>query len=106
MISLWLSVVWAGIIAALALSAAHWLRTLPLARGRRRVLAWGLLIAPLITPSLLVSYTYSRWALNLIATPGWNLAFYSLILLFKLAPVAALARFLLPPSISGEALHC
>src|SRR5688572_22533169 len=67
---------------------------------------WALLIAPLCTPTLLVSYTYAPLALWLTGMPLVALAFYSMLVALKFIPLAALARRFFPPAISREATFC
>ncbi len=74
-------------------------------RGRARTLAWTLLVAPLFTPSLLISYTFSKVALALIVSPWSHEALYIGTLALKLAPVAVIVRVLLPAPLSQEASH-
>ncbi len=74
--------------------------------GGKRGSAWrtACLLAPLLTPSLLISYAAAPIALHLT---GWKLTtFYSVVLMLKLTPLAALIRDFLPPPLSAEALHC
>jgi len=74
-------------------------------RGRTRVIGWCLLLAPLCTPALLVSYGYAQGALA-FAPPVFKEAAYALVLTLRLAPIAALARYFFPPRISREASFC
>ena len=77
------------------------------ARGAKRsAWFWLLALAPLLTPALLVSYAWSRFALKLGAWPWALHGFYAAILTLKLAPIAALARHFLPPPLSAEADFC
>ena len=93
-------------IAALALALATPLaRLLTHTHGRQRTLAWALLLAPLLTPALLVSYAYSHLALRLMAVPGAIAALYFAALTLKLVPVAALILHFVPPAISPEAVR-
>ena len=94
-------------IAGLALVLAPPLaRLLAHTHGRRRALVWALLLAPLLTPALLVSYAYSHLALRLMAVPGATSALYFAALTLKLVPVAALILHFVPPAISPEAVRC
>ncbi len=79
-----------------------WLATRP---GRTRTLAWGLLLAPMFTPSLLISYAFAKFALALMAAPWSREALYLGILALKLIPVAVIIRVLFPPPLSAEARH-
>jgi hypothetical protein len=67
---------------------------------------WSLLLAPLLTPALVVSYAFAPIALRLTGQPWALAAFYSTLLIFKLCPFAALARFFFPPPLSAEARFC
>lgn len=78
----------------------------PLGRGRLGGLKLCLLLAPLLTPTLVISYACAPIALSLTDTPRALLAFYSGLLVLKLAPLAALARRLMPPSLSAEGAFC
>ena len=97
---------------ALAIAALALLLAPPLARllahthGRRRTLAWALLLAPLLTPALLVSYAYAHLAHQLMATPGATATLYLAALTLKLVPVAVLVLHFVPPSLSAEAIRC
>ena len=93
-------------IAGLALVLAPPLaRLLAHTHGRQRTLVWALLLAPLLTPALLVSYSYSHVALRLMAVPGATGALYFAALTLKLVPVASLILHFVPPAISPEAIH-
>jgi len=74
-------------------------------RGRSRVLAWMLLVAPFFTPSLLVSYGMVRFAIALIVSTWGHEALYVGVLALKLFPVAVVLRVLLPPPLSAESRH-
>ncbi|HSI12090.1 MAG TPA: hypothetical protein VK961_08605 [Chthoniobacter sp.] len=89
---------------ALAVSAPlnHWLLA---QRGRLRVLAWGLTLAPFFTPPLLVSYALSKFAMALLVSTWGHEALYISVLALKLIPVAVVLRALLPSSLSAEAWH-
>jgi hypothetical protein len=67
---------------------------------------WALVVAPLCTPALFVSYTYAPLALHLTGTPWLLNSFYSGLLALKLIPLAVIARRLFPPSLSAEAGFC
>ncbi len=97
----------AAIIGGAAVAISGWLaQSLTGFRGRARTVAWALLLAPFLTPSLLISYAFSRIAFALIASPWWHHALYAAVLLLKLVPVATVIRWLLPPPLSAEARHC
>lgn len=71
-------------------------------RGQRRALGWLLLLAPLCTPALLVSYGYGKGAFA-FAPAMWKEAGYTLIVALRLVPIAALARLFFPSALSAEA---
>ena len=77
--------------------------SLPRVLGPKR---WALVIAPLCTPALLVSYTYASWALRLTGSPWLLNIFYSVLVGLKLIPLAVIARRMFPPMISREARFC
>ena len=101
-----------GAARALAIAVLAVVLAPPLARllahmhGRLRTLTWALLLAPLLTPALLISYAYSHFALQLMAVPGATAALYFASLTLKLVPVAALILHFVPPAISPEAVRC
>ena len=97
----------ATLIAFAAVLFGGWLgRSLAGLRGRPRTVAWALLFAPFVTPSLLISYSYSRLALALVSSPWKHHALYAVVLLLKLIPVATLVRVLMPSPLSPEARRC
>lgn len=89
---------------AMAVSAplSHWLGA---QRGRLRVLAWGLVLAPFFTPPLLVSYALSKFAMALLVSSWGHEALYIGVLALKLVPVAVVLRVLSPSSLTAEAWH-
>ncbi len=96
----------AGIVAGEAVALSGWLsRALAAFRGRLCPVGWALLLAPFLTPPLLVSYAYSRIALALVVTPWSHHFLYATLLFLKLAPVATVVRWIIPSALSGEALH-
>src|SRR5260221_5113465 len=70
-------------LAAIAVSAplSRWLAA---QRGRSRVFAWILLLAPFFTPPLLVSYALSKFAVALIVSVWSHEALYIGMLGLKL----------------------
>ena len=96
-----LSVGLLGVLLALPLS-----RLLASPGKRARLGAWTLILAPYLTPSLLVGYAYSNFSLSLVRHPSWNALFYSALLVMKLAPVAAVVVYFAPSLFSQEAVHC
>ena len=94
-------------IALLALALARPLaRLLAHTQGRMRTVTWALLLAPLLTPALLVSYAYSHLALRLMAVPGGGTALYLVALALKFTPVAVLVLHFAPPALAEEGAHC
>lgn len=90
---------------------------LPLAVGLTRLLRhsprrqrrwiWICLLAPFFAPDLLAGYAWSNFALSLVRYPVWNELLYAVLIMMKLAPVAAVAIHFSPPApVSAEALHC
>jgi hypothetical protein len=73
--------------------------------GRERTLAWALLLAPFFTPSLLISYAFSKFALALVVSPWSHEALYISVLALKMMPVAVILRRHLPSPLSPEALQ-
>lgn len=92
-----------GLALAIATPLSRWL---PALRGRRAMLALAALLAPFLTPPLLVSYAFSKFALTLVVAPWSHEALYLGVLALKLAPVAVITRILVPEPLSAEALHC
>jgi ABC-type Fe3+ transport system permease subunit len=66
----------------------------------------ALLLLPLLAPALLVSYAYAPVALRLTSQPALLLLAYSALIGLKLASLAAVARWLFPPSLPPEAQYC
>jgi ABC-type Fe3+ transport system permease subunit len=66
----------------------------------------GLMVAPLLTPALLVSYAYAPLALRLTGQPALLLVGYSLLLTLKLTLLVALARWFFPTGLTREANFC
>ena len=89
---------------AVAVSAplAPWLLV---QRGRARVIAWLLLLAPFFTPPLLVSYAFAKFAMALLVSFWGHEALYIAVLALKLIPVAVVLRTLLPSPLSPEGRH-
>ncbi|MEI9896532.1 MAG: hypothetical protein WDN28_22395 [Chthoniobacter sp.] len=77
-------------------AAGRWLTA---QRGRSRICAWVLLLAPFFTPPLLVSYSLAK-----VALIGHE-ALYIGVLALKLIPVAVVLRALLPSPLSAEGRH-
>lgn len=90
------------VIGLLSIGSAYAIR--PLLAARR--MAWAVLLAPYLTPTLLVGYAYGSFSLSLVRHPAANGALYAALLWLKLTPVAAVVLAFTPQSISAEALHC
>jgi hypothetical protein len=90
-----------GAIALTALIIAP-LLTRQLAAAGSQQRTWALLLAPMLTPALLVSYVYAPWVVH----PGALPAIYFAALTLKLVPLAAVVQHFLPPALSAEAAHC
>ena len=93
------------VIAALAIAAAYAVcgALVTLRVGWRRRAAWCLLLAPFLTPALVVGYAYSVS----VRHPLLNEAFYVLLMTARLVPVAtAILYFAPPPAITPPALWC
>jgi ABC-type Fe3+ transport system permease subunit len=87
--------------ALLAAPCAAWLT-----HARRPRIAWMLLLAPLLTPSLLIGYAYINFATPLVQYPHLHHGLYVLLVLMKFAPVAVLIVLFAPaPAMSDTALH-
>ena len=94
-------------VGVLAVAAGLPLRNLLASAGRgTRRLAWAAVLAPYLTPVLLVGYAYSNFSLSLVRHPGWNALLYSLLLWMKLVPVAVLVLWFAPSPLSPQAVHC
>jgi hypothetical protein len=92
------------LIALVALAVSGELsRWLAVQTGRARMLAWALLVAPFFTPSLLISYAFSKFALALVASPWSHEALYIGTLALKLIPLAVILRLYLPSALTPEA---
>jgi ABC-type Fe3+ transport system permease subunit len=73
---------------------------------RARTLAWALLLAPFLTPSILVGYGWRMTALALRGGAAAQEILYAFLVLAKLAPAAAVVLHFAPRAISLEARHC
>jgi len=89
------------VIGLLSIGSAYAIRPLLVTRK----MAWVLLLAPYLTPTLLVGYGYGSFSLSLVRHPAANELLYAMLLWLKLTPVAAVVIALTPPSVSAEALH-
>lgn len=99
----WVDIFRAGCVALLAVVSALLLRPLVAARGRG---LWALLLAPYLTPALLVGYAYANFALSLIRYPQVNQAWYAVLLWLKLAPLAWLVLHFAADPLPAAARHC
>jgi len=80
-------------------------RVLVHARGAWSRLALVLLLAPLVTPSVLTGYAYAAFAVGLRSRPAGE-ALYLGLLTLRLAPVAALVVAFMPQPISPTGRYC
>jgi hypothetical protein len=87
----------------IALPLRNFLFTLP---RRARAAVWIAVLAPYVTPSLLVGYAYAPAALAFLRQPAWSGFLYGVILLLKLTPLATVVLYFAPPPLSGEASFC
>jgi hypothetical protein len=96
------------LIAAVGLWLAVWLqRLLSATGGPARRLLWVLLLAPFLSPGLIVGYGYRNYSLSLVHYPQWNEALYAAIVLFQAVPVGVLLlHFAPPPPVASSGLHC
>lgn len=87
--------------------AVHLPRLAAQQRGTMRLIAWVLVLAPSLSPGLIVGYGYRNYALSLVQHPWWNEALYAAILIGQAAPIGALLlHFAPPPLLSASAVHC
>lgn len=98
-------------VAVAAVAVAAGLGIDALLRSRRvgpraRLLAWALLMAPFLTPAILVGYGWQATALALRGGGAAHEALYALLLLARLAPAAAVVLHFAPRAISPQARHC
>jgi hypothetical protein len=92
------------LVTAVALAVSGGLsQWLAVQTGRARTLAWVLLAAPFFTPSLLISYAFSKFALALVVSPWSHEALYIGMLSLKLIPVAVILRLHLPSALTPQA---
>lgn len=97
----------AAIVSGTALSlGAPLARLIASSRGRRKLIASALLLAPFLTPSILTGYAWAHTVLDLTMRPGWSELVYATALILRLTPVAALVLYFLPAPLSAEAAHC
>ena len=76
-------------------------------RGSVRNAGWLLILAPCLSPGLIVGYGYRNYSLSLVHYPWWNEALYVAILIGQTAPVGALLLYFAPPPVlSASAVHC
>lgn len=76
--------------------------------GRRsRLVLWGLLLLPFLTPSLLTGYAYANFSQSLVMYPSWNELRYAVLIAAKLLAVGTAVMYFSPPApTSREAMHC
>jgi ABC-type Fe3+ transport system permease subunit len=75
-------------------------------RLSHRRIAWMLLLAPYLTPTLLTGYAYANFSLSLIHHPVINTVFYAILVGLKFSPIGAVIFHFAPAPISDEAIHC
>jgi ABC-type Fe3+ transport system permease subunit len=97
-----------ALVAAIGLwIAVHLQRLLAITNGPARRLYWVLLLAPFLSPGLIVGYGYRNYSLSLVQYPWWNEALYSAIVLFQAVPIGVLLlHFAPPPPVSSSGVHC
>ena len=88
-----------AVVAAAALACAYLIR--PTVAKRQRW-TWALVLAPYLTPPLLVGYAYSNFSLSLVHHPTLNALWYATLLVLRLAPVAALTLMFAPHPLSEQ----
>lgn len=72
-----------------------------------RLVAWGMMIAVLLTPAIVVGYAYAQSTLALVGNPALIEIRYTLLLILRYSPVAALTMLLAPPPLVSDAgRHC
>mgnify|MGYP007073185894 FL=1 len=87
--------------------AVHLERLVRQESGRRRRIAWSLLLIPFFSPGLLVGYAYRNYGLSLVHYPLWNELLYAAIVACQSIPVGVLLMYFSPPApVSPQALHC
>ncbi|MHC4247603.1 MAG: hypothetical protein ACYS9X_00600 [Planctomycetota bacterium] len=74
--------------------------------SRARLLLWALVLAPFLTPSILVGYGWQTSALILRGGSAAHELLYALLVTAKLAPAAAVVLHFAPRAISAPARHC
>ncbi len=68
---------------------------------------WLFLLAPTLTPPLLIGYAYSNTQFSLVAHPWCNELLYSFLLLFRMMPLAWLVLFFSPaPPLGASGIYC
>jgi ABC-type Fe3+ transport system permease subunit len=88
-------------IALLAAAAAYPLCAVLGSLRRRwlKRLAWCLVVAPLLTPALMIGYAYWSWSAALVRYPVVNECVYVLLITARLAAVAVLIVYFAPPPL-------
>jgi ABC-type Fe3+ transport system permease subunit len=98
-----------GAVLAIACLPIAWAVVLRLSQADRlgRRLMWAALFVPYFSPELLVGYSYANFSRMLVHHPYLNEAVYSLAVLIKFLPVAAVVLYFSPPPpVSAEAFFC
>ncbi len=93
----------AGTSLAIAVPLARLVAT---SRGQVCAIAWTLLLAPLLTPTILTGYAWAHAIFALTERSGWNAVIYFSALVLRFTPVAALVLYFVPSPLSAEAAHC
>lgn len=75
--------------------------------GRQSLIAWGAVLLPLVTPTLMIGYCYRDTAVSLLVRPLLKELMYTALLTIQAVPVAVLMLWFSPPSsVSSAARHC
>lgn len=96
----------------IARMVARWLKARPNSEGGEfrtsmQGFGWAILLAPLLTPTIVVGYAYANLSLALVRQPLINELLYVTLLTARLTPVAVLALYFAPrPPVSDTARYC
>lgn|GEM_PF-999756 len=71
-----------------------------------RRMAWCLLLAPFLIPTLMVGYHYANVSARLMDEPWLRQLLYSALLCLKLTPIAVVLLYFVPRGLSEQAAHC
>ncbi|MFO1093921.1 MAG: hypothetical protein U0992_11505 [Planctomycetaceae bacterium] len=96
-----------AVVAVIGLwGAVHLTRLVSQQRGAARIVAWVLILAPFLSPGLIVGYGYRNYSLSLVHHPAWNELLYVAILIGQAAPIGALLLYFAPPPpVSASGVH-